>query len=63
MALKLNTTAFGTKVKIALSGEQGVVIGFCLYQRHKQPQFFVEYVAADGRNSADWFFKDQLVEV
>lgn len=63
MALKLNSAAFGTVVKIRVSGEQGVVTGFAQHQRVKSKQFFVEYQAADGRSTEAWFYEDQLVEV
>lgn len=64
MPLKLNTSVFGTKVRITLSGEQGIVTGFCLHQRSKSSkQFLVEYVAADGRACIEWFYEDQLTEI
>ena len=62
MALKLNSSAFGTVVQIRASGEQGIVTGFCLHQRSKANQFFVEYKAADGRATEAWFHEDQLIE-
>lgn len=61
MALKLNQSVFGTNVTITRSGERGTVTGFCLHQRSKSSkQFLVEYVAADGTATTDWFFEDQL---
>ena len=63
MPLKLNSTAFGTKVKIAMTHECGVVTGFAQHQRDKQKQFHVEYAAADGRFVSGWFYEDQLTEI
>lgn len=60
MSLKLNSTAFGTKVWIARSGEAGTVTAYSQHMRCKQKQFLVEYVAADGRAVSDWFTEDQL---
>jgi hypothetical protein len=58
--LKANTSCFGKKVSITRSGETGTVTGFCIHQRSKGKQFFVEYTAGDGRAVDGWFFEDQL---
>lgn len=64
MALKLNSTVFGTNVAITASGERGTIAGFASYKRQKgAKQFLVEYVAGDGRFVTDWFFEDQLSEL
>jgi len=64
MALKLNSTVFGTKVTIARSGEQGTVVAFALHQRSKgSKQFLVEYTDASGRATEGWFYEDELTEV
>lgn len=63
MPLKLNTTCFGAKVRITISGEVGTVTGFSSHMRNRGKQFYVEYRAADGRAVADWFFDDQLTEI
>jgi len=59
--MKLNTTVFGTKVTIAISGETGIVTGFSQHMRMKQKQFFVEYQNALGVATDGWFTEDQLV--
>lgn len=63
MGLKLNTTVFGTKIRITQSGEEGVITGFCQHQRDKQKMFNVEYTAGDGRFTGAWFYEDQLTVV
>lgn len=61
MSLKLNSTAFGTKVKVTRSGEEGVITAFASYQRTKgAKQFFVEYTDAYGRAAETWFYEDEL---
>jgi hypothetical protein len=60
MSLRLNSTVFGIPVEIRVSGEKGVVTGFCLHQRNKSKQFYVEYKSGDGRAVGDWFYEDQL---
>ena len=50
------------KVKLHLSGERGVVVGRAENLNFPN-QYRVEYVAGDGRQVSDWFFKDQLVLV
>lgn len=60
MGLKLSSAVFGTKVWIVQSGEVGTITGFAMHQRQKAKQFFVEYKAADGRATNDWFYEDQL---
>lgn len=63
MALKLNSSAFGTKVAINHSGEVGIVTGFASYQRSKAKHFYVEYRGADGCAKENWFYEDQLSEI
>lgn len=63
MALKLNSTAFGTKVAISDSGETGTVTAFAQYQRNKAKQFFVEFRGNDGCYREGWFYADQLTEL
>ena len=58
--LSANKTCFGKAVKITRSGEIGVITGFALHQRNRQPQFFVEYKAADGRAVDAWLYEDQI---
>ena len=60
MSLKLNKTCFGTKVRIARSGEQGVVTGFAQHQRSKSPQFFIEYTDGNGCAHETWAHVDEL---
>lgn len=61
MSLKLNRTAFGTRVQIAVSGEAGIVTGFALHMRSRTSnQFLVEYKGADGCAREAWFHQDQL---
>jgi len=49
----------GAAVKLALSGETGSVIGRSEYQA-MPPQYFVRYVAADGRQAEGWFEAEAL---
>lgn len=58
--LQLNRRVFGTRVRLTQSGETGVIAAFASYRRDRLPQFLVEYVAADGRATTGWFYKDQL---
>lgn len=44
----------GADVALSMSGEQGQVIGRAEYA-HQPPQYFVRYVAADGRQCEGWF--------
>lgn len=61
MALPLNQSVFGKRAQIVISGEEGVIVGFCLYQRSRSTkQFFLQYKAADGRACEDWFDENQL---
>ena len=63
MPLKLDTSAFGTKVRITNSGEQGTVTGFCLHQRSKSSkQFLAEYVAGFCLHQRSKSLKQFLVE-
>lgn len=60
MKIPFNTQCFDKQVRITSSGELGNVTGFSRHKRSKVVQFYVEYVSADGRAVADWFFEDQL---
>lgn len=64
MPLKLNQSAFGTPVRVTISGEEGVVTGFACHQRSKSSkQFLVEYRDGRGCATQDWFHEDQLTEI
>lgn len=63
MSLKVNSTAFGVKVAIAVSGETGTVTGYCQHMRGKTKMFFVEYRGNDGCCRDGWFHEDQLSEI
>lgn len=63
MSIPFNSTCFGLVVKLNASDETGEITAFASNKRFKQKQFFVEYVAADGRFVTDWFFEDQLHQV
>lgn len=60
MSIPANTTCYGKQVSLKVSGEVGTITGFARHMRNKQPQFFVEYCAADGRAADAWFYADQL---
>ncbi|EFF76068.1 hypothetical protein [Achromobacter piechaudii] len=44
----------GAEVHLAMSGEKGVVVGRAEYEA-MPPNYFVRYVAADGRLTDGWF--------
>lgn len=44
----------GTKVKLALSDEEGVIIGRAEYAENS-PQYYVRYKMADGCQAESWF--------
>ena len=48
------------KVKLILSGEKGSVIGRVEYVS-TNPQYLIEYVAADGRQVEGWFFAESIL--
>lgn len=50
---------FGSPVRLSKSGEKGEVIGIAEYSRHPK-QFQIEYVAADGRQVSDWFYRESF---
>lgn len=52
----MNTFEFALQdaVQLTLSAEQGIVIGRAEYD-HTPPQYYVRYVAADGRQVEAWF--------
>lgn len=56
----MDSMRFGQKVKIALSGEEGVITGYSRHMRTNADQHFVEYKDENGHFSQDWFFADQL---
>ena len=45
----------GSKVKLALSDEAGVVKGLVNYL-NQDPMAYVMYLAGDGRQVTDWWF-------
>ncbi|MEF3068095.1 MULTISPECIES: hypothetical protein [Pandoraea] len=59
----MNGFAFnlGDAVALSMSKEAGVVAGRAEYD-NIPPQYYVRYVAADGRQVTDWFGADQLVK-
>ena len=58
--------AFKFKLKqpvvIAISGEEGIVIGRAEYSASK-PQYFIHFKAADGRACTAWYEADFLAPV
>lgn len=60
MKLSANRTCFGQTVSITRSSEKGVVTGFSVHMRTKQPQFYVQYANAMGVACEAWFFGDEL---
>ncbi len=52
----------GDGVKLSLSGETGSVIGRAHYT-NVDPQYYVRYVGADGRQIETWQSEDALVKV
>lgn len=54
--------ALGDHVNLSLSHEEGIVIGRAEYT-NIPPQYFVRYVAADGRQVQDWFCDDAIEHV
>lgn len=48
------------KIKIAISGERGEVIGRAEYTT-AEPSYFVRYVTADGRAVEQWWTESSLV--
>ena len=63
MKLSANKTCFGQKVRINLSGETGTVMGYSQQMRQREPQFYVEYLAADGRATEAWLHQSQITEL
>ncbi|PCJ68232.1 MAG: hypothetical protein COA62_15830 [Rhodobiaceae bacterium] len=57
--MKFVDTNLGQRVKIAISGEVGTIIGQCVYL-YEAPSVYVEYKAADGSASSSWFSPEQL---
>ncbi|WP_087686782.1 hypothetical protein [Pandoraea sp. PE-S2R-1] len=57
----MNGLAFklGDAVALTMSKEAGVVIGRAEYEAAAD-QFYVRYVAADGRQVRDWFGAEDL---
>lgn len=57
----MNGFAFnlGDAVALTMSKEAGVVIGRAEYEATAD-QFYVRYVAADGRQVRDWFGAEEL---
>ena len=51
--------SLGVGVSIALSGEQGYVDAYAVYQ-HSPIQFYIKYKAADGRAVSGWFGAEEL---
>ncbi len=47
-------------VSIAVSGEQGAVIGRAEYSSYSEPQYLVRYKAADGRACEAWWTESAL---
>lgn len=48
------------KIKIAISGEHGEVIGRAEYTT-AEPSYFVRYVTADGRAVEQWWTESSIV--
>lgn len=51
----------GSKVKLALSGEAGQVIGRSQWSNSCN-QYSVRYLAANGRQTQEWIEEDALVD-
>ncbi|VVE47392.1 hypothetical protein PCO31111_04513 [Pandoraea communis] len=51
----------GDAVALTMSKEAGFVIGRAEYESTAD-QFYVRYVAADGRQMRDWFSAEELVK-
>lgn len=49
------------KIKIAISGERGEVIGRAEYV-HAEASYFVRYVTADGRAVEQWWTESSIVQ-
>ncbi len=49
----------GAKVKLAMSGEKGVVVGRAEYSENP-PSYWVRYVAANGQQREGWFNAEAL---
>lgn len=52
--------SLGQKVKLALSGEEGAVVGRAEYTNSSNG-YFVRYKAADGAQRESWWNEDGLV--
>lgn len=54
-------TGFGinTAVEMALSGERGIIIGVAEFAESPM-QYYVRFVAADGRQCEGWFNREAL---
>lgn len=50
------------KVKLALSGETGVVVG-CARYTNADPSYLVRYLAGDGRQVECWIAEDAIALV
>ncbi len=51
--------SLGDEISIVLSGEQGYVDAYAVYQ-HSPVQFYIKYKAADGRAVSGWFGAEEL---
>lgn len=51
---------FDAVVAFKRSGEKGSVVAMAFYKRQIQPQYLVEYAAADGRATERWAYEDEL---
>jgi hypothetical protein len=49
----------GDQVKLATSSETGTVIGRAHYV-NQDPQYYVRYLAADGRQTEAWWAEDGI---
>ena len=61
MTTKKQPTTFhlGDKVRLAVSGERGEVVGIAIYS--EQPEsYYVRYKAADGRQVETWWMAGAL---
>ena len=63
MGIVVNDKAFSKKVRIKISGEEGVIVAFSRHMRMREPQFLVEYQSADGRASEAWYCESQIEEM
>lgn len=53
----------GDKMKIAVSGELGVVTAIATYLYSNDPRYCLTYKSADGKATENWFHAGELAPV